>query len=228
MGGSRISEVLLTSVCLLLLGGGFAVAQTLTSGSFKIDRQTIGASGHRVTSSGFILDGQFGQPVADSGLTSGSFQVGSGSFFFPPEIVAAAQEAARGDPGGGGLIVEYFMERKVPGFAPGDYDLNKDELVDLVDLSIFLYLAAQPVMQNPADFNRDLIVNFSDLSVLLFNWSPIQILTFQPKAKPMAKIVKSEGTESGGIGGIINSIFGAVKSVATSVVNFFGNIFKKQ
>ena len=128
-------------------------AQTLSSSSFTINRQTLGASGHRVTSNGFILEGQFGQPIADSGLTSSGFQVGSGFFFFPPAVVEAVQEvvAEVGDAGGGGLLVEYFMEKRIPGFAPTDYDLNRDGYVDFIDLSILKYvvLSQVPVFLDP-------------------------------------------------------------------------------
>jgi len=82
-----------------------------------------------------------------------------------------------GDPGGGGPIIPYVPG--VPGapLIPADCstpyvsDLNCDEQVDLKDLSIFLFLQPEPIVQNRADFNRDAEVDALDLSVMFFDWT---------------------------------------------------------
>ncbi|MBI2024828.1 MAG: hypothetical protein HYT03_01940 [Candidatus Harrisonbacteria bacterium] len=167
-------------IAIFLISGGFASAQIITSTNFKIDRQELLSSGHRVTSSGFVIEGNLGQPVVSGDLTSDSFRLGSGILVLPAAVVESVEEAVEeitaANPGGGSLIRNYireFIEREIPGFVvPSDYDLNNDGYINLIDLSVFLYLAELPPKENPADFNKDLVIDLADLSILFFQWAP--------------------------------------------------------
>lgn len=53
----------------------------------------------------------------------------------------------------------------------GKADFNCDGIVDLADLSVFLYLSAIDLADNPADLNRDAKIDLSDASIVLYSWS---------------------------------------------------------
>ncbi len=51
------------------------------------------------------------------------------------------------------------------------FDLNCDGIVSLKDFSIFLAVQNRPASNNPADFNKDNKVDVKDLSILLSEWT---------------------------------------------------------
>lgn len=90
--------------------------------------------------------------------------------------------------GGGGIIIDLLKQFgypvpeidkiRTPSCPYPKTDLNCDGAVDLQDLSIYLYLSADPA-SGLIDFNSDSAADIADLSVLFSDWSR-GLLTFVP------------------------------------------------
>lgn len=134
---------------------------------------------------------EFGEVIATSNEVSAT-----------PTSAAAPPGPPFQDPGGGGHGGPRFpfirpIGDLIPPIGPCQprTDLNCDGRVNLVDFSIYLYLAPQAVQAaGLADFNEDRNVDIKDLSILLTDWTdrlftpaPNGLIRTQERARELQK-----------------------------------------
>lgn len=147
-----------------------ANAEQYTSNSFQILDPVISAGAGYVTSNSFINQQSLGEPSLGRS-TSNNFQLNPDSII--RQIAVTLKEK----------VVD-LVKKIFPGSLAGD--LNKDNRVNLQDVSILLYawqkrldredhkqFFASIIEFNYAspDINNNKIVNLVDLSILLSNWT---------------------------------------------------------
>ncbi len=176
----------IVTVIIFLAGPFLAFADRSSSTNFIIERGVIGSGGGAATSSGFNLRTSIGQP--GTGISSSSNFVIRGGFlnFFVPAPAApppapsplpgGAPPPSPG-PGGGGGGVGYpsggAPKAVIPSLPSGcSIDFNKDNHVDIVDLSILLFHYGERGSNLGCyDLNQNGVVDFPDISILMYYWT---------------------------------------------------------
>ncbi|PJE64278.1 MAG: hypothetical protein COU90_03615 [Candidatus Ryanbacteria bacterium CG10_big_fil_rev_8_21_14_0_10_43_42] len=188
------SKVNLISFFILLLLLPFGVFATeYTSTNFQVLDPVLNTEAGRETSSNFILLESVGQNAIGTS-SAASFILKSGFLYFPaPSSSSPSTDTSSPAPVDVSNVPIYilpFIRPLVPHISPEEIeeiveqlpcangsipeDLNCDGNVDLVDVSIFLYLAGDDQKyrtDNHADFNHDGAVTFADLSILFSQWT---------------------------------------------------------
>ena len=118
-------------------------------------------------------------------------------------------------------------------------DFNCDGLVDLADLSAYLYLSDYAPQSNPADLNNDGGINLADASVLFYYWTEsgghLNLPSFGNRPLVQIGPPPIEGAGEGGVGqasiipqGAKKSFFGIqeegialVEGTTTKIMAFF-------
>jgi hypothetical protein len=149
-------------------------ADDYTSSSFILRDPVISAEGGESSSTTFQYISSGGQLAPGESLSS-SFIYRAGFLYFPAGSVVVNPGGGGGGGGGGG-------SSSGGSIIPGQYpvinqcnsalltDLNCDNKVDIVDLSIFLYYADRTYIAR-YDFNQDGKINLVDISILLYYWT---------------------------------------------------------
>ncbi len=180
----RISILLI----LIFLGAPFLVlADFASSTNFQIERGIIDLGGTQATSSGFNLRTSIGAPgLGISSSTTFTIRGGFLNFFVPTPAPAPAPAPSPspspapspgGGGGGGGGGTGYLFPSKpiplIPYLPSGcSVDLNKDNHVDIVDLSIMLfYYGASGTSLGCFDLNGNGVVDFPDISIIMYYWT---------------------------------------------------------
>lgn len=195
-----MKRIFLMCTLLLVIAGipAAVFATTYSSSSFKVLDPVIDSVGGRKTSSSYILLDALGQNAI--GLSnSSSFTVKSGfPYFSAPssDSGGSSSEEPASTPSQSSVPIhilplirplipipepltpeeaEELIEEHLPcqNGARAE-DLNCDNVVGLIDFSIFLYLSGEDQKNrrpNFADFNQDGAVDIRDLSRLFFAWS---------------------------------------------------------
>lgn len=198
-----VKKFILASAMLLMIVGmpAAVLATTYSSSSYKVLDPVIDSAGGRRTSSSYILLDALGQNAI--GLSNAaSFTVKSGFLYFAAassdsddassEAVAAALQS--NVPMHILPLIRPLLPIPIPKLLTPEAaeelinkhlpcqngaraeDLNCDNVVGLIDFSIFLYLGGEDQKNrrpNFADFNQDGAVNIQDLSRLFYAWNEI-------------------------------------------------------
>lgn len=193
----------------------FSVGATdFTSTSYTVMDPVIFPAGYS-TSTDYQLQSTITQ-IAIGTSTATNLELRSGFLYFPaPTLTPTPTPTPTPSPSpssGNGKIIQLIIETiletigippPLPGCIPVTRtDLNCDQKVNLIDLSIFLFLSPAETASRVADFNGDDKVDLRDLSILFSDWNE-RVLTFTPEKEfsPFSEPKKEEKPAEHGQGG---------------------------